>query len=208
MNIEMIDLEEFFDDKNKDIDGMGIGATGIITQSQMVTRYNNYSNFNKGKIKGTGSHFNTEGMIMSEIFDFNANLFLGYGFDPNILNTLDKNHRKVLGEVAVIKYLNSSAGKYALIYLPIEQETITEKQLEALRYAGEEIANAGRKLRKPIKIVVTDRRNKATEINSIDYNIIPFLEKHINNDYEQSVPDKNIIAVEEIEIKNLGHRTI
>lgn len=38
MKIEIIDLEDFFDEKYKYSNNTGIGAEGIITQKQMVTR--------------------------------------------------------------------------------------------------------------------------------------------------------------------------
>ena len=37
MKVETIDLEDFFDDKYRYLRNNGIGATGIITESQMVT---------------------------------------------------------------------------------------------------------------------------------------------------------------------------
>jgi len=199
----MIDFEEFFDDKNKEIGGMGIGATGIITQNQMINRYNNYSNFNKCTIKGIGSHFDTEGSIMSDIFGFNTKLFLGYGYNQNLYSSLDERKKRVLEEIVVLKYINNNTGKYTLIYLPNIQETVTEKQFEAIKYVGEKISEAGRKLRRPIRIIITDRKDKATEINSIKNYIIPFVEKRIDDTYEQSITDKNIIAEEEIGSKTL-----
>jgi len=203
MKVEMIDFEEFFDDKNKEIGGMGIGATGIITQNQMINRYNNYSNFNKCTIKGIGSHFDTEGSIMSDIFGFNTKLFLGYGYNQNLYSSLDERKKRVLEEIVVLKYINNNTGKYTLIYLPNIQETVTEKQFEAIKYVGEKISEAGRKLRRPIRIIITDRKDKATEINSIKNYIIPFVEKRIDDTYEQSITDKNIIAEEEIGSKTL-----
>lgn len=203
MKVEMIDFEEFFDDKNKEIGGMGIGATGIITQNQMINRYNNYSNFNKCTIKGIGSHFDTEGSIMSDIFGFNTKLFLGYGYNQNLYSSLDERKKRVLEEIVVLKYINNNTGKYTLIYLPNIQETVTEKQFEAIKYVGEKISEAGIKLRRPIKIIITDRKDKATEINSIKNYIIPFVEKRIDDTYEQSIPDENIIAEEEIGSKTL-----
>lgn len=200
MKIEMIDLVEFFDDKNKELGGMGIGATGIITQNQMINRYNDYSNFNKCNIKGTGSHFDTEGSIMSDIFGYDRRLFLGYGYDQKLYSKLNLRQKRALGEMVVLKYINNSTGKYVLIYLPQTQETITEEQFEAIKYVGEKISEAGRKLRRPIKIMITDRKNKATEINSIRNYIIPFIESHIDDTYEQSIIDENIIAEEELGI--------
>jgi len=196
MKVEMIDFEEFFDDKNKEIGGMGIGATGIITQNQMINRYNNYSNFNKCTIKGIGSHFDTEGSIMSDIFGFNTKLFLGYGYNQNLYSSLDERKKRVLEEIVVLKYINNNTGKYTLIYLPNIQETVTEKQFEAIKYVGEKISEAGRKLRRPIRIIITDRKDKATEINSIKNYIIPFVEKRIDDTYDQSITNKNIIAEE------------
>lgn len=206
MKVEMIDFEEFFDDKNKELGGMGIGATGIITQNQMINRYNNYSNFNDYSIKGTGSHFDTEGNIMSDIFGFNTKLFLGYGYDQKLYSSLDERQKRVLGETVVLKYINNSTGKYVLIYLPNVQESVTEKQFEAIKYVGEKISEAGRKLRRPIRIIVTDRKDKATEINSMKNYIIPFLEKRIDDTYEQSITDENIIAEEEITTINYKHK--
>ena len=199
MKIEMIDLEEFFDDKNKNIGGMGIGATGVITQNQMINRYNNYSNFNKCTIEGTGSHFDTEGSIMSDIFGFDPKLFLGYGYNQNLYRKLDSREKRALEETVVLKYINNSTGKYVLIYLPSVQQTVTENQLEAIKYVGEKISEAGRKLRRPIKIMITDRKNKETEINSVKNYILPFLEERIDDTYEQSITDENIIAEEELE---------
>jgi hypothetical protein len=203
MNIEMIDLVDFFDDKYRNAGSMGLAAVGIITERQMVTRYTEATENN---IKGTGNHFVTEGKIFNEIFGYNPELFLGFGYHPELYKKLDKDHRKALGEMCTIKYMNNATGNYIMIYLPSEQGTITENQLEMIRYIEKNIEEAKRNITRPIQIIVTDRKKSAKEINSMTYSILPFLEERINNDYKQSIPDKNIIAVEEI--KNLGHHAI
>ena len=193
MNIEMIDLEEFFNDKYKNAGSMGLAAVGIITERQMVTRYTEATENN---IKGTGFHFVTEGKIFNEIFGYNPELFLVFGYHPELYKKLDKDHRKALGEMCTIKYMNNATGNYIMIYIPVEQETITENQLEMIKYIGKKVEEVKRNLTRPIQIIVTDRKKSAKEINSMTNSILPFLEERINNDYKQSIEDINILGKE------------
>lgn len=204
MKIKMINLEDFFDDKYRYVCKGGIGATGVITEKQMVTRFNSKKDVN-GKIiggKGIGSHFETEGNILSEIFGFDNDLFLGSGYNPHIYNSLSKEYRNVLGEIVVVKYINNETGNYILIYLPLQQETITENQFEALKYISLCVDEVAHKVSKPIQIFTTDRHKRVREINSMHYTIIPFLEGFIDDTYKQSLEDKKIIAEEELSLKN------
>ena len=205
MKVDMIDLEEFFSDKYRFAVDIGIGATGIITQSQMVTRFNSKSGYIKGKqiIKGDGNHFTEEGKILHDIFGFDEQLFLGFGYNPLLYDKLDKEHKKVLGEPIVVKYINNSTGNTIIIYLPLNQESLTDDQLAAIKYLNDCVEEASTRISKPIFITATDRHKRVKEINSLRNIIIPFLEKHIDNTYEQSVPDQNIIAQNEIKPRSV-----
>ena len=188
MKVENNDLElflsEFFNDKHISSD---IGAVTVITEEQMVTVLN--------KENGVGTHSEAEGSIMSDIFGFDENLFLPFGYNPKMYNCLDREHKKVLNEVVVIKYLNNVNGNLILLCLPIEQATITTEQLNAIKYLNQYVEKVVRKIRKPIKILATDRHNSgASEINSMKYKIIPYLEKHIDDTYKQSISDEKMVA--------------
>ena len=198
MKIEMIDLEKFFNDKYRNFDNnLGMCATGIITQKQMVTR------IMKKEGNDIGTHFETEGSILSDIFGFDKKLFLGFGYNIKMYNELDEAHQKVLGESITITYISNSIGNTISIYLPEEQKSLTSDQMEAIKYLSDYIEEVSLKLNKPIVITGSDRKKEITEINSLRYKIIPFFENFIDDTYEQSIPDNNIVAKKDIKEKTL-----
>ena len=186
-----IDLVEFFDDRYRYIDNkMGIGGISIITQNQMVFRTTASLD---DDIKIVGCHYEIEGSIMHEMFDFDKKLFLAFGVNPTLYKQLDDGHKKVLNEMLEVKYMNNGTGNNVIIYLPSRQNSITSNQLEVLKYISDCIEEAFIKLRRPIKVMATDRKKSMTEINSLKYNIIPFLENYIDDTYIQSVSDRIIV---------------
>ncbi len=193
MKASIIDLEEFFKDKYRYQDNnLGFAATGVITNGQMVTRINDYP-----------THFMTEAEILHDIFDFDMNLFLSYGYNYPLYNQLEQKEKNTLTENVVIKYINNSTGNLILIYLPEKQGMITINHLKAIKYLDSFISDASWKISRPIKIIVTDRKKKAVEMNSLKNSIIPFCEERLTDSFEPVIPDKHIIATEDIEEKTL-----
>ena len=188
MKVEMIDLEEFFNYKYKK---MNIGATGVITDSQMVTRFNNTTD---GQI-GKGLHFDTECDILADIFDIDGKVFSGFGYDKEKYESIAKEYRRLLHELIVIKYLNNVNGNLVIIYLPLSHESLTSKQLEVFKYISTYYETVARKLRSQIKIMATNRHDEGVrETNTMRNKIIPYLEGFVDDNYKQSIEDKNIIA--------------
>lgn len=195
MKVEMFDLEEFYNPKYRSLDnGLGPIGVSIITAKQMVSRTNATMDESR---KVVGSHFEVEGSILSDIFGFDKELFSGFGFNDGKHQELDEAHKKVLNELVTIKYMNNSTGNHILIYLPYHK-TITSNQYEVLKWLGEYVEETFRKTRRPISIMVTDRKTSAKAFNSFDYNILPYLEEHIDDTFVQSVSDENIIAENEL----------
>ena len=196
LKINKFDLEEFFNDKYRYLNNnLGVGATSIITESQMITRF--YNDPQKPFV----SNFEILGGILCDVFDFNPDLFLRFGYSPELYEKLDENHKSVLNEIVVVEYVNNIKGNYILIYLPSKTNTLTQEQFDAINYISECVDNIKYKLKMPIQVMATDRKRSAQEFNSLKYNILPFLKDYIDEKYKQSIPDCNIIASDDLKVK-------
>jgi hypothetical protein len=211
MKVQMIDLKEFFDDKYRSLKNKGIGATGIITQKQMVTRKNSPEmDYDIDKnVEGLGSHNENKIAIIRDIFNLPDILDNGLGyFDPDIvaLDMTDE-YKNMFNEVIDVFYTNSEAGNKIVIFLPKKQNSITKEQIDAVRYMGECIRKTAETNNIEIEVYASDGNTYVEEINSTEEKIIPYLERYLDNYYKMSMEDQNIIATEDVKsIENSFYR--
>ena len=67
--------------------------------------------------------------------------------------------------------------------------------LEVFKYISTYYETVARKLRSQIKIMATNRHDEGVrETNTMRNKIIPYLEGFVDDNYKQSIEDKNIIA--------------
>lgn len=200
MKVEMIDLEEFFNDKYKFTNNTGIGATGIITQNQMVTRFNETKTdrFTGNAVRGLGPHDEEVIAIIRDIFAFNDILDNGLGYyDADIVkDDLDENYQKMINETIQINYVNCEGGNIVSIHLPKTQQSLTTNQLDMIKYLGKEIEKTATSVDDNIVIYATDGKNFVQEENTIKSVIIPYLSSYVNDSYKQSIDDVNILGIE------------
>lgn len=203
MKVEMIDLEKFFDDKYRYIKNTGIGATGVITDNQMVVRFNeSEENLYGEKYDYVGSHDEERIAIVRDIYGLDDVLDNGLDyFDPDIvLYDMNDDFKKILNEVVRVRFINNQSGNSIIIELPKVQNSLTSNQLEALAYLNKQVKKASQNLSTPIEVYAADcdYTNYAEETNSLEESIIPFLSNYIDNSYMMSMEDKNLIAKEEV----------
>ena len=197
MKIDMIDLEDFFSDEYRYAKNKGIGATGIITTKQMVTRFNREEmDYDIDKmVSGLGSHEEQKIAIVRDIFGFDDVLDNGLDYyDPDLVGMdLDDNYKKMMNEVIEIKYMNNSAGNTIVIFLPKTSGVLTTEQLEAINYMGTKIEEFSETTGEDVEIHVTDGTTYEESVNSIQP-IMSYLYTRVDDSYTQSIEDKNVLA--------------
>ena len=191
MKIQLIDFISFFNEKNKLLNnGLGIGAVSIITNNQMVTRLNeeDIDNNSNKIIKGLGRHEQEKGLILSDIFNFYNGLYQNREGHNRALQSMSEPEKKVLDEVVEIRYSNSNSGNIITINIP--KNGISNNMYQALEYL---LANL-EKLNLNVNIWLGNKEESiAIENNYLEKATI-YLKTKINNNFIQSVEDKNIIA--------------
>lgn len=199
MKVETIDLEDFFDDKYRYLRNNGIGATGIITESQMVTRVNSDDSHGE-EFRGVGYHEETKIAIIRDIFGFDDVLDNGIGYYDRDMVEFDmsREFKEMLKEVVEIKYFNNDYGNVIVIYLPKKNMSLTSSQLEAIEYLGQKIEEVSSNLSQDITVYAIAGEKNAEEINGVSETIVPFLSHYIDNTLEQSIKDKYILAKEDV----------
>lgn len=197
MQSELINLEKFFNDKYRNINGVGIGAVSIITQYQTVTRYteSGIDQISKRMVKGCGRHETTKNLILQDIFELPQGI--AERFQPQYYKALQKmsaEEARIKDEVVEIDYINSSSGNIIIIKIPTYQKSITTRQLLEIANILEQAEQVSCILTQPIKIWV-GIKNKTLVLEKINKNkVILFLKKFIDDSYTQTIKDINILS--------------
>ena len=193
--MDTIDFGEFFDSKYKNVNGLGIGAVGVITDKQIVVRVNGDGIDKKtGKIvAGLGRHSINFSEILTEIYDLPEGLDKTYESNYRALQQMTDDEKKIKQEVIRIDFANSSSNNTMVIYMP-KLKKITSAQLyeiEQLLYSLQDISAS---LSRPIYVACGSEEDN---IDVEDFNIeqiISFLERFVDDSCYQTVEDKNIIG--------------
>ena len=179
MKVELIDLKEFFDDKYRHVNGMGIGATGIITTNQMVNRFNEPDidkNTNQ-VVNGAKSHSEEQIAITRDIYDFEDVLGPGKFDLDTTLEKMNPDFKRMLEENVQIRYINSSSGNAVVIFIPTNSDHISSSQLEAIGLLGKEIEEVAPQLSEPIQVIAgsLSTGEQVESINCISEEMLSFL---------------------------------
>lgn len=186
---EILDYNSFYDSKYKTFNGgEGIGATGVLTTKQMVTRWN-AAGIDK-KLKQVrpyiGSHHETELKIIREIYGFDSDYS-----DENI-HVLEKYTLKeleLLQSPIYFRFVNSQADSRLIVSLPF-MNPITSNQIEVLYQIEESL----KKYKNKNIIISTAGDNGQIEANNTLIPVIEEAMKFIDNSYIPEIEDKNIIV--------------
>ena len=209
MKVELIDLKEFFDDKYRHVNGMGIGATGIITTNQMVNRFNEPDidkNTNQ-VVNGAKSHSEEQIAITRDIYDFEDVLGPGEFDLDTTLEKMNPDFKRMLEENVQIRYINSSSGNAVVIFIPTNSDYISSSQLEAIELLGKEIEEVAPQLSKPVQVIAgsLSTGEQVESINCISEEMLSFLENYIDDSYVPYMEDVNILAERDIKVSELVH---
>ena len=209
MKVELIDLKEFFDDKYRHVNGMGIGATGIITTNQMVNRFNEPDidkNTNQ-VVNGAKSHSEEQIAITRDIYDFEDVLGPGEFDLDTTLEKMNPDFKRMLEENVQIRYINSSSGNAVVIFIPTNSDHISSSQLEAIGLLGKEIEEVAPQLSEPIQVIAgsLSTGEQVESINCISEEMLSFLENYIDDSYVPYMEDANILAERDIRVSELVH---
>ena len=209
MKVELIDLKEFFDDKYRHVNGMGIGATGIITTNQMVNRFNEPDidkNTNQ-VVNGAKSHSEEQIAITRDIYDFEDVLGPGKFDLDTTLEKMNPDFKRMLEENVQIRYINSSSGNAVVIFIPTNSDYISSSQLEAIKFIGKEIEEVAPQLSKPVQVIAgsLSTGEQVESINCISEEMLSFLENYIDDSYVPYMEDVNILAERDIKVSELVH---
>ena len=209
MKVELIDLKEFFDDKYRHVNGMGIGATGIITTNQMVNRFNEPDidkNTNQ-VVNGAKSHSEEQIAITRDIYDFEDVLGPGKFDLDTTLEKMNPDFKRMLEENVQIRYINSSSGNAVVIFIPTNSDHISSSQLEAIGLLGKEIEEVAPQLSEPIQVIAgsLSTGEQVESINCISEEMLSFLENYIDDSYVPYMEDANILAERDIRVSELVH---
>ena len=147
-----------------------------------------------------GLHEEEKISIIRDIFGLPDILNTGLNYyEPDLVkDEMTEEYKKVIDEVIEIKYINNESGNKIIIFLPKKQNSVTYNQIETIKYLGNKLKELQENKNTEIDIYVTDGNTYKEEKNSISKEIIPYLEKHLDDSYQMSIEDKNIIAEEEI----------
>ena len=209
MKVELIDLKEFFDDKYRHVNGIGIGATGIITTNQMVNRFNEPDidkNTNQ-VVNGAKSHSEEQIAITRDIYDFEDVLGPGKFDLDTTLEKMNPDFKRMLEENVQIRYINSSSGNAVVIFIPTNSDYISSSQLEAIELLGKEIEEVAPQLSKPVQVIAgsLSTGEQVESINCISEEMLSFLENYIDDSYVPYMEDVNILAERDIKVSELVH---
>ena len=209
MKVELIDLKEFFDDKYRHVNGMGIGAIGIITTNQMVNRFNEPDidkNTNQ-VVNGAKSHSEEQIAITRDIYDFEDVLGPGKFDLDTTLEKMNPDFKRMLEENVQIRYINSSSGNAVVIFIPTNSDYISSSQLEAIELLGKEIEEVAPQLSKPVQVIAgsLSTGEQVESINCISEEMLSFLENYIDDSYVPYMEDANILAERDIRVSELVH---
>lgn len=209
MKVELIDLKEFFDDKYRHVNGIGIGATGIITTNQMVNRFNEPDidkNTNQ-VVNGAKSHSEEQIAITRDIYDFEDVLGPGEFDLDTTLEKMNPDFKRMLEENVQIRYINSSSGNAVVIFIPTNSDYISSSQLEAIELLGKEIEEVAPQLSKPVQVIAgsLSTGEQVESINCISEEMLSFLENYIDDSYVPYMEDVNILAERDIKVSELVH---
>ena len=209
MKVELIDLKEFFDDKYRHVNGMGIGATGIITTNQMVNRFNEPDidkNTNQ-VVNGAKSHSEEQIAITRDIYDFEDVLGPGKFDLDTTLEKMNPDFKRMLEENVQIRYINSSSGNAVVIFIPTNSDYISSSQLEAIKFIGKEIEEVAPQLSKPVQVIAgsLSTGEQVESINCISEEMLSFLENYIDDSYVPYMEDVNLLAERDIKVSELVH---
>ena len=209
MKVELIDLKEFFDDKYRHVNGMGIGAIGIITTNQMVNRFNEPDidkNTNQ-VVNGAKSHSEEQIAITRDIYDFEDVLGPGKFDLDTTLEKMNPDFKRMLEENVQIRYINSSSGNAVVIFIPTNSDYISSSQLEAIELLGKEIEEVAPQLSKPVQVIAgsLSTGEQVESINCISEEMLSFLENYIDDSYVPYMEDVNILAERDIKVSELVH---
>ena len=209
MKVELIDLKEFFDDKYRHVNGMGIGATGIITTNQMVNRFNEPDidkNTNQ-VVNGAKSHSEEQIAITRDIYDFEDVLGPGEFDLDTTLEKMNPDFKRMLEENVQIRYINSSSGNAVVIFIPTNSDYISSSQLEAIELLGKEIEEVAPQLSKPVQVIAgsLSTGEQVESINCISEEMLSFLENYIDDSYVPYMEDVNLLAERDIKVSELVH---
>ncbi len=209
MKVELIDLKEFFDDKYRHVNGIGIGATGIITTNQMVNRFNEPDidkNTNQ-VVNGAKSHSEEQIAITRDIYDFEDVLGPGEFDLDTTLEKMNPDFKRMLEENVQIRYINSSSGNAVVIFIPTNSDHISSSQLEAIELLGKEIEEVAQQLSEPVQVIAgsLSTGEQVESINCISEEMLSFLENYIDDSYVPYMEDVNILAERDIRVSELVH---
>lgn len=192
--MDIIDFYEFFDDKYRNINNLGIGAVSVITENQLVTRINEpgINTENNELVEGVGRHIKTFSKILADIFDLPEGLNEDFESHYRAINNMTDEEKKVIKEVVEIDYSNSSGGNIMMIKIP--KKGIRSGQLEEIDKLLNYLKEVSNNLTEPIKVWCGDE-NKSIAVEDFNINeITSFLENYVDDEYTQTIHDKHIIG--------------
>ena len=193
--VDLIDLESFFNDDDKNAkykDNVGTGAFGIITPHQMILRLNNprVDEITCKSIAGLGPHEEINKEIKTEIFDLPEE----YITNSNVFFKLPDLKKRQVSDNLFIRMVNDIQGNSVNIEVPYGRKNISSKELRAVQLLGRQVEIVSKKINKPIYFNTYINGKDAGDENTEPKNVISLLNEYVDDSREESTLYEKVIA--------------
>ena len=176
MKLEKLDLLTFFKDEYGMVNGgEGIGASGVITNLQMINVVNVDGDLYLADRWGVGSHYDTYVTIFKLIYDLGDNDIWNKSSSKEKKLIIDK----ILDEVISIRYVNQyerSSEKYIIIKIP---PFISMSQFDDLVILNELFESCMKKYKISVKVLLKGSENLSQKYFDLKVNNLPDVLKYL-----------------------------